>query len=315
MKTVQLCARIIAATCCLVVAAAVAPAQDIGILTPTYSTFGPQGTATFITPFVASQPGVVTSWKGNFPDLLFNGVPAVPAGIQLKVFRSVPLTNQVQVVAVGQLHDPRNAVQSIPGYPNFATDAGIVEFAESNVNLETGDIIGLTITPDAAITQYFYTLVSTNDSRGVLHDVAAGDTVDLSDPFAFTLPAEAPAILVSTALNVTLDIKPGSYPNSINLSSGGVVPAAILSTSTFDARTVDPDTLFLAGASVGMVGKSGRSLCHVEDVNGDGLPDLVCNFETAQLMLQPGDSVAVLVGSTMGGVAIRGQDTVRIVPQ
>ena len=33
MKTIQLCARVIAATCCLVVAAAVAPAQDIGILT------------------------------------------------------------------------------------------------------------------------------------------------------------------------------------------------------------------------------------------------------------------------------------------
>lgn len=312
MKTIHVCARIVAAMCWFIILAGVASAQQIGVLTPTFSTFGPQGTATFVTPFVTSQPGSVTTWKGNFPALPFNGSPAVPAGIQLKIFRQISAT-ELQVVGVGQLHDPRSAVQAIPLYPNFATDAGIVEFAESNVNLLSGDIIGLTIVPDPSITQYFYTLVSTSDSRFVLRDVVSGGTIDLSDPFTGTLPAEAPAILVSTALSVTIDIKPGSYPNSINLSSAGVIPVAIFSTSTFDARTIDPDTLFLAGASVGMMGKSGKLLCNVQDVNGDGLPDLVCQFETAQLLLQPGDTVAVLVGKTLSGVAIRGQDTVRIV--
>ena len=37
---------------------------------------------------------------------------------------------------------------------------------------------------------------------------------------------------------VAIDIKPGGVPNSINLGSNGKVPVAILSTATFDARTV-----------------------------------------------------------------------------
>ena len=305
---VHLPARRIGLACCFILVAAVAGAQTIGVLTPTFATYGLDPTTTFITPFVASQPGSVTTWKGNF---VTGG--SFPAGVQLKVFRQISGT-EVQVVAVGQPHDPRGALQAISGYPNFLTDAGIVEFAENNVNMQAGDIIGLTVTPDAN-SQDYYTLVAANDSRGVLRDVASGETVNLSDPFTFTLAGEAPAILVSTAQNVTIDIKPGSDPNSINLSSAGVIPVAILSTSAFDARSIDPETLFLAGASVGMMGKSGKLLCHVEDVNGDGLPDLVCDFETAELLLQPGDTVAVLVGKTMSGADIRGQDTVRIVPQ
>ena len=33
---------------------------------------------------------------------------------------------------------------------------------------------------------------------------------------------------------VGIDIKPGSFPNSINLKGKGVIPVAILSTTTFD---------------------------------------------------------------------------------
>jgi alpha-tubulin suppressor-like RCC1 family protein len=117
-------------------------------------------------------------------------------------------------------------------------------------------------------------------------------------------------------VTVEIDIKPGSDPNSINLGSAGVVPAAILSSATFDAvATVDPDTLALAGASVKMVGKSNKLLCHGEDVNGDNLADLVCQFETAQFLIEPGESIAVLEGNTYDDVLIRGEDVIRIVPE
>ncbi len=36
---------------------------------------------------------------------------------------------------------------------------------------------------------------------------------------------------------VEIDIKPGSYPNSINLGNNGVIPVAILSSWEFDATT------------------------------------------------------------------------------
>ena len=42
---------------------------------------------------------------------------------------------------------------------------------------------------------------------------------------------------------VLIDIKPGEYPNTINLGSNGVVPVAILSTLIFDATQVDPLTV------------------------------------------------------------------------
>jgi hypothetical protein len=59
-------------------------------------------------------------------------------------------------------------------------------------------------------------------------------------------------------IEVSIDIKPGSLPNanSINLASAGSVPVAILSSPSFDARTINPDSVSLAGAHVKLVGKS-----------------------------------------------------------
>jgi hypothetical protein len=118
----------------------------------------------------------------------------------------------------------------------------------------------------------------------------------------------------TSVIDVTIDVKPGSYPNSINLSAAGVIPVAILSSSTFHAQIeVDPATLTLAGAKVKVAGKSDKFLCHSEDVNADGLQDLVCQFQN-ELNAQIGDSIAVLEGDTYSGVPIRGQDSIRIVP-
>lgn len=121
-------------------------------------------------------------------------------------------------------------------------------------------------------------------------------------------------VISQTEITVPIDIKPGSYPNSINLGSAGVIPVAILSTDTFDATQVNPDSISLAGARVRMVGKSNKSLCHSKDVNGDGQLDLLCQVETAQLMIEPGDSTAVLIGITYDGTKIHGEDSINIVP-
>ncbi len=63
-----------------------------------------------------------------------------------------------------------------------------------------------------------------------------------------------------------------------------------------------------------MIGKSNKLLCHDEDVNSDGLLDLVCQVETAQFMIEVGESVAVLEAETFDGTPIRGEDSIRIVP-
>jgi len=115
---------------------------------------------------------------------------------------------------------------------------------------------------------------------------------------------------------VDIDIKPGSSPNSINLGSNGVVPVAILSSETFDATQVDPETVTLAGSGVAVRGKGNKYLAHQEDVNDDGLTDLVCQVETENL--DPGTfqngSATLLAYAYDGSLYIGGSDEITIVP-
>jgi hypothetical protein len=106
---------------------------------------------------------------------------------------------------------------------------------------------------------------------------------------------------------VEIDIKPGSFPNSINLKSKGNVPVAIFSGPTFDATTVDRSTVTFAGASPLLIGES------PEDINGDGLLDIVLHFNIQDLNLQPGDTEASLTGRTFDGQEFEAWDSVRII--
>lgn len=112
---------------------------------------------------------------------------------------------------------------------------------------------------------------------------------------------------------IAVDIKPGSYPNSINLGANGVVPVAILSQADFLAPDeVDPTSLRLSSAPVRVRGRS-HTLCHAEDVNGDALDDLVCQFEN-ELDAETGAAYATLVGATYSGVSFSGEDSINVVP-
>ncbi len=144
------------------------------------------------------------------------------------------------------------------------------------------------------------------DSSGIyVLGTSGGQT---TNPGGFIVKFSNPQVLT-----VDIDIKPGTYPNTINLGSSGTVPVAILSSSTFDATTVDPTTVTLAGASVALKGK-GTPQSTVQDINGDGRLDLVVHVTTDALQLSDTDTEAVLEGQTYSGQLIRGSDTVRIVP-
>lgn len=126
-------------------------------------------------------------------------------------------------------------------------------------------------------------------------------------------PAVVGLNLEPTPIEVVIDIKPGSDENPINLKSKGVVPVAILSSADFDATLVDPTSITLAGAPVAQRGRNG-SLFSYEDVNGDGLVDVLFQVETQALQLNEGDDSAALEGALLSGIPIVGSDVVRTVP-
>jgi hypothetical protein len=112
--------------------------------------------------------------------------------------------------------------------------------------------------------------------------------------------------------HVTIDIEPGENPASINPRSRGKTPVAILSTNEFNApRQVDQHTL-----TFGRTGdEQSLAFCNSggEDVNGDGLLDLVCHFTTQLTGFQAGDGVGILKGQTVDNFLIKGADSVDIV--
>jgi len=105
---------------------------------------------------------------------------------------------------------------------------------------------------------------------------------------------------------VQIDIKPGGTPNAINPADKGVVPVAILSSGSFNApASVDPATVRFGPASAAPTDAG-----HSEDVNNDGLPDLVFQFPTPATGIACGDTSETLTGKTLSGTSIKGSDSV-----
>jgi hypothetical protein len=108
---------------------------------------------------------------------------------------------------------------------------------------------------------------------------------------------------------ITIDIKPGSFPNGINPRSKGVIPVAILTSEASRASSVDPSTLHF-----GRTGSEAAPLhSSPEDVDKDGDIDLVLHFDTQQTGLQCGDSSVHLTGKTFDGQQIEGSEPIRAV--
>jgi len=142
-------------------------------------------------------------------------------------------------------------------------------------------------------------VASGTDQQGAPFEITAEDTVYY---YGIPLPTE-----------VVIDIKPGSDPNSINLHSRGVTPVALLSVADeFDATTIDVSAINFAGASP----------VHwaIEDVNGDGIDDMILHFKTQELELDESSTEATLDVTSLDEVigenvvSFTGSGSVNIVP-
>lgn len=123
-------------------------------------------------------------------------------------------------------------------------------------------------------------------------------------------------IWITVRREAAIDIKPGSFPNSINPSrTRGVIPVAVLGSEEFDV--MDIDTFSLAFGPLGAppahnVGNPPEP-GHLEDVNGDGFTDLVTHHIAGETGIASGDTEACLTGKTLDGINFQGCDSVRTV--
>jgi hypothetical protein len=114
---------------------------------------------------------------------------------------------------------------------------------------------------------------------------------------------------------VDISIKPdAAAPVAINPRSRGKIPVAILSTQSFNATAVvDP-----ASVTFGPTGnEQSLDFCNSsgEDVNGDGLIDLICHFSTELTGFKSGDALGVLKAKTVNGLPLVAQEAIVTVPK
>jgi hypothetical protein len=135
--------------------------------------------------------------------------------------------------------------------------------------------------------------------------------VDRGQLYAATFGDGALKVTPETILAVRIDIKSGTSENVINIKSKGKTPVAILSSLTFDAPN-EVDQTSLTFGRTGNEASFASCETDAQDINGDGLLDLVCGFYTSLTQFQASDTKGFLKGLTVEGVTIAGNDSVKI---
>ena len=134
-------------------------------------------------------------------------------------------------------------------------------------------------------------------SNGQLSGIVSGPKTNSGHVLAVR-PIKAATIIID------IDIIPGSYPNSINISPKGQVSVAILTTDDFDAYDVDLISCDFAGAY--------PLRWKMEDIDKDGDHDMLLYFLAEELELAKDATTATLTGETFEGIDIIGTDSIDI---
>jgi hypothetical protein len=123
---------------------------------------------------------------------------------------------------------------------------------------------------------------------------------------------------------INIDIKPGGFPNTWSCkNTTETIPVGLLSSATFDATTVDVNSVRfgkLGTEAAELHRKGGQAVSHgSEDLNGDGLLDKIFHFNAKDTGFSCNDvptgkekTVFGYLKGTANGTPIAGADTLRI---
>ena len=187
----------------------------------------------------ASGPGTVTVYTANGAD----GIAFGPDGT---------LYTGNAVIAGTNTLTPGAKITSLPNIPNG--DGLAVSNDALNpflyYNRQDGIITKLTPT---TLTNIF-----TGGSRGdfatvgpdgCLYATQTDRVIKVTNADGTCKPPPLGPLFPPSAVVTSVDIKPTSCPNPLNVGAAGTLPVAILGTSTFDVTTVDPTSIKLQGVS------------------------------------------------------------------
>lgn len=248
---------------------------------------------TWVTPFVATAPGRIVKWKGQFygAQLASCGLPLT---VQLKVLRATSITT-VQVVAAGAVHSPKAILEertrlSCPMLAD-ASPESVIEFAETDLPVETGDLVGVTVTAAPDAPSYALPMLDSGSSRLILRNAAPGATIELADAHTGMSPAlqisiasaDADGDGVADANDACPSSKTGAAVDREGCSLADLCPCArplaglaswashgaYVSCFVREADRFDRAGLFGANARKGVeVAEAARSSCGYPSANG-----------------------------------------------
>lgn len=117
-------------------------------------------------------------------------------------------------------------------------------------------------------------------------------------------------VKILEVVEVDIDVLPGSEKNPVNPDRIGVIPVAIFGSDAFDVETIDLETLRFGPAGALPAHVTGG---HLEDVNEDGVIDLVSHYPIQGTGIVAGIKEACVIAATMEGQAVKGCDRISII--
>ncbi len=186
-------------------------------------------------------------------------------------------------------------------------DGNLVGVIHNKIGPYSPSTTGWTIGTREAGYNYFF--------KGIIDDVRIYNKALSADEIAG----------IYSALEVSVDIKPGSCPNPLNVKSFGVLPVAILGTEDFDVSLIDPASIQLNG--VGAIRSSLEDVatpmsgvvdCNCIETGPDGFVDLTLKFKTQEIVevlgeVEHDDIITLeLTGVLFDEIPIAGSDCIVI---
>ena len=235
-----------------------------------------------------------------------------------------PSANGVRVALVTDTGSvERTSFGNFPDFPDEPREVYLTNFNDEVSGItETTDISGKLRQVRSGNTLSGYYLVEGNwalihTAEGTTNDTSFG-LASWSHDYAFSGQPVNVAFdnvivnegeLVCPPIEISIDIKPGDLPNSLQPRSKGRIPVAILTTETFAADSVDPSKVLFGASGT----EATPSHSAFEDADGDGDTDLILHFNTPETGIQCGDTTALLTGTTTTGRIVVGFDSVSTV--